>query len=871
MSDDSNRIRIALSGRYEVERELGSGGMATVYLAHDTKHDREVAIKVLHPDLGAALGSDRFLSEIKTTAKLQHPHILPLLDSGEADGLLYYVMPYVTGETLRERLEREEQLPINAAITIAKEIADALSAAHEIGIVHRDIKPENILLRGNHALVADFGIALAVQQAGGARMTQTGLSLGTPQYMSPEQAMGERNIGPKSDIYSLGAVTYEMLAGEPPFTGHSVQAIVAKVMTERPVPLSTIRNTVPPAVENAVLTALAKLPADRFSTPGEFAAALSSETVSQPIAIQTRRKRTRDPLIVGIGAAVVVLTTVAGLVAVKSGSRGDSFAYRMEITARGEHIAGPAALSPDGHTLVFVGWDPKTQGPILYVRRLDQLTSRVLEGTMRPQGPVFSPDGKWLAYIAGRRRIVKIPVDGGTPVQLGEVPDYGGVSWSTSDDIVLGAGANELLGGLLRVNAGGGPLTELTKVDTADKQLSHQYPVVLADGKTVLFTIWYGNMAKAELGGTHLGDGRITKLGIKGTQAIGVVGDQLIYTRPDGTLMAMPFNAKNLRVTGNEKPVQDLNSVQDAGTGTGQVYLSNNGALVYSLGVNQTQLVWVSRNGELKPALDGSRDYRSVRLSPDGKRAALSIAAGLKLDLWILDFASGTLTRLTDDGGARNPVWSRDGRRIFYESTRGGRAALWWQSADGSNQPVMVGQSKHNNAWNVDLSPDDRTIAFNAIYNRTFNIETYTLDSPHVEREITASPTAAETNARFAPDGKWLAYQSDESGRFEVYVRSYPANSDRVQISAGGGIKPIWSPDGSRIYFWNSRTMMVAALAKDASLRVVSRNALFSGDYNSEYDVSPDGTRLLMFQAQPVSGELIVVPNWAAELNAKTR
>jgi Tol biopolymer transport system component len=183
----------------------------------------------------------------------------------------------------------------------------------------------------------------------------------------------------------------------------------------------------------------------------------------------------------------------------------------------------------------------------------------------------------------------------------------------------------------------------------------------------------------------------------------------------------------------------------------------------------------------------------------------------------------------------------------------------------------MVGQSKHNNAWNIDLSPDDRTIAFNAIYNRTFNIETYTLDSPHVEREITASPTAAETNARFAPDGKWLAYQSDESGRFEVYVRSYPANSDRVQISAGGGIKPIWSPDGSRIYFWNSRTMMVAALAKDASLRVVSRNALFSGDYNSEYDVSPDGTRLLMFQAQPVSGELIVVPNWAAELNAKTR
>jgi serine/threonine-protein kinase len=871
MRDDQSRLHTALSGRYEIERELGSGGMATVYLAHDTKHDREVAIKVLHPDLGAALGSDRFLSEIKTTAKLQHPHILPLLDSGEADGLLYYVMPYVTGETLRERLEREEQLPINSAITIAKEIADALSAAHEMGIVHRDIKPENILLRGNHALVADFGIALAVQQAGGARMTQTGLSLGTPQYMSPEQAMGERTIGPKSDIYSLGAVTYEMLAGEPPFTGHSVQAIVAKVMTERPVPLSTIRNTVPRAVENAVLTALAKLPADRFSTPGEFAAALSSETVSQPIAIHTRRERTRDPLVIGLGAAVIVLGTVAALVAMKSGSRGDSFAYRIEIPARSEHIAGAAALSPDGHTLVFVGRDPSTQGPILYLRRLDQLTSRVLEGTMRPQGPVFSPDGEWLAYIAGRRKIVKIPIDGGAPVQLGDVPDFGGISWSKSDDIVVGAGANEMLGGLLRVNAAGGPVTELTKVDTVDRQLSHQYPLVLADGNTVLFTIWYGNMAKAELAATHLGDPRITKLGVKGTQAIGVVADQLIYTRSDGMLMAMPFDAKNLRVTGNEKPIQDLTSIQDPSSGTGHAYLSNNGALIYSLGVNNTQLVWVNQKGEVKPALNDSHDFRSVRFSPDGKRAALSIAAGLGADLWILDFASGTLTRLTDDGGARNPVWSRDGRRIFYESTRGGRAALWWQSADGSNQPIMVGQSKHNNAWNIDLSPDDRTIAFNAIYNGTFNIETYAVDSPHVEREITASPTAAEVNSRFSPDGRWLAYQSDESGRFEVYVRSYPANSDKVQISAEGGVKPIWSPDGKRIYFWNNRTMMVAAIAKDASLRVVSRSALFTGDYSSEYDMSPDGTRLLMLQAQPGSGELIVIPDWASELKARTR
>src|ERR1051326_9035227 len=266
----------ALADRYRVERELGRGGMATVYLAHDLKHDRDVAIKVLHPDLSAALGNERFLTEVRTTARLQHPHILPLLDSGDAAGLLYYVMPLVSGETLRARLEREKQLPIDDALRIAREVADALGYAHSLGVIHRDIKPENILLQGGHALVADFGIALAVQQAGGQRMTQTGLSLGTPQYMSPEQAMGERTIDARSDIYALGAVTYEMLTGEPPFTGATMQAIVARLIAEEPRPLVPQRKSIPEHVEAAVLHALEKLPADRFASAAGFAAALAS-------------------------------------------------------------------------------------------------------------------------------------------------------------------------------------------------------------------------------------------------------------------------------------------------------------------------------------------------------------------------------------------------------------------------------------------------------------------------------------------------------------------------------------------------------------------------------------------------------------------
>src|SRR5512141_3193025 len=278
MSSPSSRISGALSGHYRLEDEIGAGGMATVYLAQDLRHDRRVAVKVLRPELAAVIGAERFLAEIKLTANLQHPHILPLFDSGEADSFLYYVMPFVEGESLRSRLNREKQLPMADAIRIATEVASALDYAHRPGAVHRDIKPENILIHDGRALVADFGIALAASKAGGNRMTETGMSLGTPHYMSPEQAMGEREITARSDVYALGAVLYEMLTGDPPFTGSTAQAVVARVVTESPRPMLPQRHTIPPHVEAAVLTALEKLPADRFSTAAEFADALKDKT-----------------------------------------------------------------------------------------------------------------------------------------------------------------------------------------------------------------------------------------------------------------------------------------------------------------------------------------------------------------------------------------------------------------------------------------------------------------------------------------------------------------------------------------------------------------------------------------------------------------
>jgi len=282
MSDALSRLTTALADRYGIERELGAGGMATVYLAHDVRHDRKVALKVLRPELSAILGAGRFLAEIKTTANLQHPHILSLHDSGEADGLVFYVMPYVQGESLRDRLRREKQLPVEDAVRIAHEVADALDYAHRQGVIHRDIKPENILLHDGRALVADFGIALAAARSdGGTRMTETGMSLGTPHYMAPEQAMGEREITSRADVYALGCVLYEMLMGEPPFTGPTAQAIIAKVMTEAPHGLTLHRKSIPPHVEGAVLQALEKLPADRFASAAEFAAALEGRLATR--------------------------------------------------------------------------------------------------------------------------------------------------------------------------------------------------------------------------------------------------------------------------------------------------------------------------------------------------------------------------------------------------------------------------------------------------------------------------------------------------------------------------------------------------------------------------------------------------------------
>ncbi len=462
MADSHALLSSALADRYRIERELGQGGMATVYLAHDVRHDRKVALKVLRPELSAILGAERFLAEIKTTANLQHPaHPGPASTRARPTALVFYVMPYVEGESLRARLAREKQLPVDEAVRIAREVADALDYAHRHGVIHRDIKPENILLHDGRAMVADFGIALAAARSeGGSRMTETGMSLGTPYYMSPEQAMGEREITAKSDVYALGCVLYEMLTGEPPFTGPTAQAIIARVMTEEPRSLTLQRKTIPPHVEAAVLTALSKLPADRFATAAQFAEALArpgATTVVTPADARRGRSRRRP----GRSARAAIAPWLLAALALA----GAAWAWRERSPREGTSwqyitfgdglvpntVVAPLALSPDGNTLAV---RENGQNGRIWIKRRGELHAVPVPGTERANLPAFSSDGQWIVFQVADSIKKVHPGQGGA------------VTLSTGADLTLS------LGGAASLDDGtvvyGGPaLSEISRVSAA--------------------------------------------------------------------------------------------------------------------------------------------------------------------------------------------------------------------------------------------------------------------------------------------------------------------------------------------------------------------------------------------------------------------
>lgn len=880
--DAEAQLRGSLADRYEIEREIGAGGMATVYLAHDTRHDRPVALKVLKPDLGAVLGVERFLSEIKVTANLQHPNLLPLFDSGAVDGLLYYVMPFVEGESLRARLEREKQLPIDDAIRITVAIANALEYAHSHGVIHRDLKPENILMQSGQPVIADFGIALAVSKAGGNRITQTGLSLGTPQYMSPEQATGDRVIDGRSDIYSLGAVAYEMFTGDAPHTGSTSQAIIARMLTEKPRSMRSTRAAIPEHVELAVQHALEKLPADRYSSAREFAeaiqgrgptgaTALYSATHTAPV--ESRNKwisRIKDPVV--IAALAIAIGAIAFAASRKPPAADTTPVVRYVVSATADAPVGntfpwPGAISPDGSTVVY--FSGKTSR-LVFVRS-DQLEPRDIPGTEDASQALFSPDGEWVAFES-KNKLRKVRLDGSAPVAVTEAGSDNGADWTSQDQIILGS-ENEKQG-LSRVKASGGTLVEFVKPDKSKGEMDYLWPIATPDGKSVVFVVWTGSLASAKLASVSVDGGKVNYLDLAAVRPLAILDRTLIYVQADGIVMAVKLNGSASKVDGEAVPVLDPVFVPGGVNGNSEIFVSHGGALLTSRGRTNSKLAWIGKGGSPEYISDEVQAFGAPRLSPDQQSIAVTVTDQGKSAIWIYDLSNKTFTRLSGADGAGSPVWSPDGRKLYYVGLDDRQLfSVWSQNADGTDQPQKILTTKGPTAG-LTLSPDGRFLVTVVYLANSWNLYSIDLTGPGKMQPFAASQ-ANEVSPKFSPDGKWIALVNDESGRNEVFVRSWPNPTVRVQISATGGSEPTWSPDGSTLYYRSGTTLIAARLSPPPGLRVRARDTVIGamsqtagGSLTAAYDPARDG-RILARVNSTDDYQLIAVPNWRKELEQK--
>ncbi len=872
----TDRIAAALADRYRLERELGQGGMATVYLAEDLKHDRKVAIKVLKPELAAVLGADRFVQEIKTTAALSHPHILPLFDSGEAGGFLYYVMPYIEGETIRDRLNRETQLGVEEAVRITVEVADALDYAHRHGVIHRDIKPENILLHDGRAMVMDFGIALAVSAAAGGRMTETGLSLGTPHYMSPEQATADKDLTNRSDLYSLGSVLYEMLTGDPPHTASSAQAIIMKIVTEDAAPVTRLRKNVPSNVAAAVARSLERLPADRFETAKAFAEALTNPgftaRVGGTLGLSPGAAPRRSFLVASLVVAVLLLGGLAAWGWLRPEPRAPVARFLVSVPDSQPLARGPYAglqITADGRRLGYLGVG--ADGVVrVFVRDFAAFDALPVTGSERADGFAFSPDGKEMMVLAdGQLR--RTGWSGAAPRTIGDSALAGGIVWGDDGFVYF----TDLAGNLVRRAAAGGPVERMA--ETSGREL-RAWLDVFPGGRAglVLETppAVTGREPTVAILDFSTGTTRPLVRGAKAVYRAGLV----VFGRSDGTLWAGPFDLHRLAFL--REPIQ----VGRAGVRVAHVRdllfaVSGTGTLIYLLpsphGMSPVRL---GRDGRQVPYPFTAPFSLGPRLSPEGRRLAATLSDGPASDVYVVDLPTGSTTRLTFDRASGYPEWSPDGRRVGYYSLADSTYRLLWRVADASApaeqlirgpwRPIEVAFLPGGRAFIT--REGDRSTTDNADlirYDRAGDSLTRT--------PLTRTP-ANERSPMISPDGRYVAYVSDEGGSDQIYVRETRPSDEVWRVSPDGGREPLWGRSGRELFYRGRGQLIRVGVRTSPSFAVTepARELFPAGAFlenlnHTAYGILPGDTAFVFVRAAPSDDRVAVVLNWTAEVKAQ--
>ena len=877
-------------GHYDVTALIGEGGMGQVYQATDTKLNRQVALKIL-PE---AFATDpdrlaRFQREAQVLASLNHPGIAAIYGIEESGDTRALVLELVEGPTLADRIA-QGPIPVDEALPIAKQIAEALEAAHEAGVIHRDLKPANIKVREDGTVkVLDFGLAKALDTTPQgdpsqsptltAAATQMGVILGTAAYMSPEQARG-RPTDRRADIWSFGVVLFEMLTGQRAFAGEEVSVTLADVI-RADLSWDKLPTDLPPGLATYLRRCLEKEPSQRIQAIGDMRLAMEGafEAAAQQHELDVGPSVWHRPA--SLAARVLVLVAAVSFATwyLKPIPAGTADVTRVSITLPATAPFGTAsasrdlAVSPDGTRLAYAGAVPSASGFQLYMRPLDQFESTPIAGTEGGEGPFFSAEGEWLGFSVAQT-LKRISPLGGLPVTLAESPNrIRGASWGADDQIVFGTvGA-----GLFRIPGSGGAPVAVTMLDVEHGETGHYLPDVLPGERAVVFTIATGQpRTTGQLAVVDLASGAVTSLGLAGVSARFVSTGHLVYATGDGSVEAVPFDATGRRVTGTPVPV--LGSVAIKNPGAATFDLSDTGRLVYVEGGTggarfERSFVWVDREGgeELLAAPVGP--YRHPRVSPDGIHMAVDLADE-QSDIWIWDLVREMpLRRLTFDSASDFlPHWMPNGERILFTSDRTGRPSVFARLADGAGDAVRLTEGPFGflNA----VTPDGARILVRTGENGA-DLHAFPVDGKDAP-EVLLNTGFDEQNATLSPDGRWMAYQSNESGRDEIHVRPFPnVTAGHWQLTNGGGTEPLWNTTRNELFYRDGPRLMVVSVQFEPSFSHGPPAMLFEGSYVSgaqrSYDVSPNGQRLLMMKdmAQDGGQRISFVLNWDQELKER--